>query len=228
MTNIKTQQSEKPARRRGRPSKAEAGQNRAELLERAFDRFAERGFDGVSVRELAAELGVSDSLFHHYFGSKDQLWSEAVSHVIAPLQADVLEVMHRSEQISDPLARLRESTRMVLMWGVHNRRVFQLIFREAGENSERGALMRQYFEAFQQQVEAALLAAREQGRIRYLPLNSAHAMIVGAARMLVDPNLMAARLHPVFEDEAALTAFIDGIVDTLFLGLLTDKERKKS
>lgn len=220
MTNSNPPGPEKPLRRRGRPARSASAPTRADLLEQAFDRFAERGFEGVSVRELAADLGVSDSLFHHHFGSKENLWSEAVSHVIAPLQAEVLDVLHRREAIADPLERLRESTRMVLMWGWSNRRVFRLIFREAGQDSPRGELMRQYFEAYQQQVELALLEARRQGRIRDLPLNAAHAMIVGAARTLVDPGLMRSRLDPVLDNEAAMRQLVNGIVDTLFLGLL--------
>lgn len=222
MTNFKTHQSEKPLRRRGRPPKTEVSLSREALLDHAFKHFAEHGFDGASIREMAAELRVSDSLFHHYFGGKEQLWSEAVSQVMSPLMKEALAALHQRERIEDPLLRLRESTRVVLGWGVSHRRVFQLLFREGGQDSERGALLRQFFDAFQQEVDAALQEASRQGRLREIPLNSAHAMIAGAVRMLADPGLMQNRMQALLEDEAALMAFLDGIVDTLFWGLLKE------
>ncbi len=40
--------------------------------------FAERGFDGTSVRDVAARAGVDPALVHHYFGSKQQLFVAAM------------------------------------------------------------------------------------------------------------------------------------------------------
>lgn len=40
--------------------------------------FADRGFDGASIRAIAAEAGVDPALVHHYFGSKDQLFLAAL------------------------------------------------------------------------------------------------------------------------------------------------------
>lgn len=48
------------------------------ILEAALEAFAQRGYDGVSVRELNRQIGVSHNLVHHYFGSKDALWRAAI------------------------------------------------------------------------------------------------------------------------------------------------------
>lgn len=206
-------------RRRGRPPREATGRSREELLVLAFERFADLGYERVSLREMAGELGISDSLFNHYFGSKEQLWQEALLHVLAPLQAPVLAALHEGAE-GDALQRLRASTRMVLLWGVEQPRLLRLIFREAGEDTPRGAFLRRGIGAFQEQVAAALSAARAQGLVRDLPLAAVEAMIMGAARMLVDPGLMKDRLAGALGDEAAMTAFIDGVLDTLFHGLL--------
>lgn len=44
------------------------------ILEAAERVFSARGFSGTSVSEIAAEAGVTKSLIHHHFGSKEELW----------------------------------------------------------------------------------------------------------------------------------------------------------
>ena len=44
--------------------------------------FAEQGFDRTSVRAVAAKAGVDPALVHHYFGTKQRLFLEAVDFPI--------------------------------------------------------------------------------------------------------------------------------------------------
>ena len=48
------------------------------MLAAARTAFAERGFDGASIRVIAADAGVDPALVHHYFGSKDKLFLAAI------------------------------------------------------------------------------------------------------------------------------------------------------
>jgi AcrR family transcriptional regulator len=65
-----------PARRRGRrPGGADT---RASLLEAARDVFTEQGFDGATVRTIAAKAGVDAAMVNHWFGGKEGLFAEAV------------------------------------------------------------------------------------------------------------------------------------------------------
>jgi TetR/AcrR family transcriptional regulator len=47
---------------------------RERILEAAHALFVEKGFAAVSMREIAARSGVTKSLIHHHFGSKEALW----------------------------------------------------------------------------------------------------------------------------------------------------------
>lgn len=47
---------------------------RERILEAAHSLFVEKGFAAVSMREIAAHSGVTKSLIHHHFGSKEALW----------------------------------------------------------------------------------------------------------------------------------------------------------
>jgi len=52
--------------------------NRSRLLRAAADAFAEHGFDGVSLRAIADDAGVSFQLISYYFGAKEDLWLATV------------------------------------------------------------------------------------------------------------------------------------------------------
>ncbi|MCH9688303.1 MAG: TetR/AcrR family transcriptional regulator [Deltaproteobacteria bacterium] len=50
--------------------------SRSAILDAAEQLFLERGFAGASMSEIAKGSGVTKSLIHHHFGSKDALWRE--------------------------------------------------------------------------------------------------------------------------------------------------------
>jgi AcrR family transcriptional regulator len=62
------------------------------VLVAAREAFAERGFDGATIRGIATAAGVDPALVHHYFGSKEQLFLAAVEAPADPaeLLPDVL------------------------------------------------------------------------------------------------------------------------------------------
>ncbi len=57
----------------GRIAGVTAGQTRERLLEAAADAFAERGYDGTRVADIAAAAGVSNGALYAHFGSKAEL-----------------------------------------------------------------------------------------------------------------------------------------------------------
>jgi AcrR family transcriptional regulator len=65
-------------RRPGSPDTREA------ILAAARLAFAERGFDGATVRQIAAGAEVDPALVHHYFGSKEQLFLATMQVPIDP------------------------------------------------------------------------------------------------------------------------------------------------
>lgn len=62
-----------------RPSRPRnAAATREAILESAVRNFARAGYDGVGVREIAGDAGVTAMLVNRYFGSKEELFAEAV------------------------------------------------------------------------------------------------------------------------------------------------------
>ncbi len=56
------------------PEERSGDATRERILDAAESVFAEHGFHGASLRDLAEAAGVTRSLIHHHFGSKEGLW----------------------------------------------------------------------------------------------------------------------------------------------------------
>lgn len=65
-----------------RPRNAAA--TRDAILESAIRNFARSGYDGVGVRDIAGDAGVTAMMVNRYFGSKEYLFAEAVEVAFAP------------------------------------------------------------------------------------------------------------------------------------------------
>jgi AcrR family transcriptional regulator len=74
-----------PKRRRGRPRAGESDA-RARILSAAIEEFGEAGYDGATIRGIAGRAGVDSALVHHYFGTKADLFGEAID---APMRPDL-------------------------------------------------------------------------------------------------------------------------------------------
>ncbi len=73
------------ARRQGARN-AEGKSTREQILDVAERRFAERGFRGVSVREIAAEAGLKNQAsLYHYFRNKRALYEAVLSRGVSAL-----------------------------------------------------------------------------------------------------------------------------------------------
>lgn len=107
-----TQAARKPGSgRRGRREGATG--SREHILATARRLFAEHGFDGTSLRQIAREASVDPAMVHHFFKGKDELF--ALSVVLPADPAQVLDGVdqhdpgHRAEAIVRAVLRLWES-----------------------------------------------------------------------------------------------------------------------
>src|SRR5687768_15462079 len=76
------------------PKQDRSRRKQAELLDAAERLFAERGFDGVTVDEIAAAAGYASATFYNYFSDKTQVFIlVADRHVpaVVPVLAPVID-----------------------------------------------------------------------------------------------------------------------------------------
>ena len=90
-----------------------------QILDAANALFSERGYDEVSVEDIASSAGVTRGLVHHYFGGRKEVY-------IALLER--LGTM-REEQLPPPVgrsarARVADNVSRWLEWTEHNRTIW--------------------------------------------------------------------------------------------------------
>ena len=71
---------------------------KTKLIRVAMAMFAERGFDGVTVRDISAQAGVSVGLINHHFGSKEGLREAVDVYFISQFEEVVTEQRPRPEE----------------------------------------------------------------------------------------------------------------------------------
>jgi AcrR family transcriptional regulator len=109
------------------------------VLAAARTAFAERGYDGASIRSIAAAAEVDPALVHHYFGTKDALFLEAVQ---APADPDEFlpEVL-----AAPPDERGTAVVRMVLrVWDGPGRPAVLALVRSAVNHEWSATLLREF------------------------------------------------------------------------------------
>src|SRR5260370_8960989 len=96
-----------PARRRpsGRPRSDESPASLGDILSAALKAFATHGYDGVALRTLNRELGVSHNALNGRFGSKEALWYATVDWAFQPLVLRLATAFDPT--VTHPLDQLR-------------------------------------------------------------------------------------------------------------------------
>ena len=114
---------------------------RGGIVAAAREVFAERGYDGASIRQIAANAGVDPALVHHYFGTKEQLFLAVVQPPVNP--ADLVPRI----VAGDP-AKLGErlvTTFISMFESPVTAPAFEALLRGAFANRLSGKLIREFF-----------------------------------------------------------------------------------
>ncbi|MER5260843.1 TetR family transcriptional regulator [Actinosynnema sp. NPDC002837] len=91
-------------KRRGRRAGGE--DTKAALLAAAREIFVERGYEGATVRSIAARAGVDAAMVNHWFGGKEALFAKAVLQVPVDIHALVDRILDGpDEEIGERIVR---------------------------------------------------------------------------------------------------------------------------
>jgi AcrR family transcriptional regulator len=100
-----------------------------QIREAACKLFFEKGFHGTSIREIAAESGMSMGQLYHYINSKDDI------HFLVYKHLQELWYKHLADfgfdEVEDPLDRLLRAVKLSVDFSAKNKKLFQFVFSES-------------------------------------------------------------------------------------------------
>ena len=109
------------------------------MLAAARTAFAERGYDGATIRGIATAAGVDPALVHHYFGNKDKLFLAAVEAPADPDELLPVVLATPPDELGAAVVRL-----VVRLWDGPARPAGLALLRSAVSNEWTAKLLREF------------------------------------------------------------------------------------
>lgn len=190
------------------------------LIKAAVSLFAQHGFDAVSTGTVATTAGLTQSMVHYHFGTKDKLWKAAVEHIMQ-VRGNMFSLHLDDLRDVDPLARLKIMVRRFISVNATDPDLNRIVIHEGMNDSPRlkwlaERYMIRGYEAFNAAIEAAI----DSGAVRPLPARDVTNIIVGAC---VTTFTLSRLLKEVYGDDAtsaeAVSSLSDTLLEVLFKGL---------
>jgi AcrR family transcriptional regulator len=108
-----------------------------DILRAALLAFAEHGYEGMSLRNLNSELGLSRGTINQRFGSKEQLWYVAINNGFRSVMHEIKAELKRSPTPDDDLGQLREFVRAFLAASARRPELVRLMNHEGLHSTSR-------------------------------------------------------------------------------------------
>lgn len=209
----------------GRPVASASPVSIDDILLAALRAFAERGYDGMSVRELNAQLGVSHNLISERIGRKDDLWRAVVDRFVGE-QSEPLAELARSAAgtVAQRLDALRALWTQMIESNSRRPELLRMMMIEASIDGPRLDYLYEHF------VRPASLAMGElyaslvaDGALRPLPASTLFFLLAHGATGPSGHGPLAAKLGtPDASDPAWVHRHAAAVVGALLDGLRTD------
>ncbi|MFT4082870.1 MAG: TetR/AcrR family transcriptional regulator [Nocardioides sp.] len=165
--------------RRGRP-----GYDQETVLRRAIDLFNRQGYDGTSVGDIAAELGLTKSAIYHHVSSKEELLAAALDEALDGLTAALNAALEQTD--GSAYDRLRTAVHQSVEILIRHQPAVTLLLRVRGNSPvEVAALERR--RALDEKLADLVAAAVAEGAVRDdLPPALASRLLFGMVNSLVE------------------------------------------
>ena len=190
---------------------------RARLLEVALNTFAARGFEGTSVRDVAAEAQVNHGMIKYYFENKDQLWRAAITFLFERMDHE-LGGKHEEDDGADALTKAKNRVRRYVHYCARHPEHARMMVQESIRDNERLRWAVKTFIRPQHEAAATIREqAKDQGIWPDIPDSSLAYIIVASAQMpfMLGPEVQHLYGVDMFE-ERHINAHAEALITILF------------
>jgi AcrR family transcriptional regulator len=134
--------------RRGLGRRPGESRTREAILDAARKRFGEHGYEGATIRGIAADAGIDPALVHHFYGTKERLFAAAMSLPVVPGEIIMTMLSAERDRLGAEFpARIGEIMvgTMLRIWDVADIRTAFLGLLRSAATTEQGVVMLREF-----------------------------------------------------------------------------------
>lgn len=121
-----------------------------QILQVAERLFAEKGFDGTSIRNIAKEAGINIAMVSYYFGSKEKMLEALIFSRTSDLKIQ-LENLLRED--SEPMEKLNKLIELYLVRVDKNRCIYKIVHSESS-NVKRALSLKAFTDVKKRNLES--------------------------------------------------------------------------
>jgi AcrR family transcriptional regulator len=163
---------------------------RQDLVQAAFRRIAERGFEGLRTRDVAADAGVNIATLHYYFPTKEALIRAVIGHAMTQFRSTLAPDGSSDDQLGHHIRAVRTLMRKQPELGTV---MGELALRSARDPGL-ARIMRQTQDAWHRIVRGLLRRAAADGTVApELDSDDAAALIIASVMSMALPSIPASR-----------------------------------
>lgn len=208
----------------GRRREVRSEETKQAILTAARELFSRRGFDGVTMREIAKAAGCSHTAIYIYFRDKEALLHHLAMGPLRSLRQQMKSIL--TNAAFSPDERLKSVSSLFIRFGLSNRNMYAIFFmaRASRVDEEEPALevqklRNELFGLLRQAVQESLQLGPENdlllayARIWFFTLHGVISTYAGSDEPL---DMLMARLGPTFA--LAVEAMLAGFKQTVRMG----------
>jgi AcrR family transcriptional regulator len=205
------------ARRAGRAARTgrRAGDSgtREAILDSARVQFAERGYNGATIRAIALSAGVDPALVHHFYGTKERLFTAAMQLPLVPGEAITAALAEIPREPGTSAGEHLVRSALALWDSSDVRAAFIGLLRSALTSDQAAVMLREFVTAAILRPVASIAADSDPERIPFrVALVGSHMLGLALTRYVLQLGPVAAA------DADALAAAIGPVIDRYLTG----------
>src|SRR5438132_9266884 len=171
------------------PARSRKEDREQALVQAAFKQIAERGFEGLRTREVAAGVGLNIATLHYYFPSKEALIRGVVAHAMDRFRSTLAPHGSPADQLRNHLRAVRKLLRDEPEVGAV---MGELALRSA-RDAAMARIMGEAFQAWQRTLRGLLQRASRDGYLaRDLDYDDVAALIMATLTSMTLPSTATA------------------------------------
>jgi AcrR family transcriptional regulator len=187
----------------------------------AAEAFSVHGYDGISLRTVNDQLGVSRNLLYQRFGSKANLWRAVIDWAFGPLLAHMVDA---DDESADTMARLRALICRFIEYSATRPYLASLATQEGAASTDRlDYLYDNYIDPVRSRFQSIFEQLRQTGGIKPIPMDILFFLVTSGGTAPFGQAGLAARM--TFEldpkNPAQVRAYAEQIAEVVMNGIAT-------